>query len=39
LPEVVLKLIASITFFIIGIRLFLNSFSVDEEKKEDKENI
>ena len=38
LPEVVLKAIASITFFIIGIRLFINSFSIEKEEKEDKEN-
>ena len=39
LPEVILKSKASTTFFIIGIRLFINSFSIDEEEKEDKENI
>tara|TARA_A100001388_G_scaffold265881_1_gene238470 strand:- start:130 stop:441 length:312 start_codon:yes stop_codon:yes gene_type:complete len=38
LPEVVLKSIASIAFFIIGIRLFINSFDIDEEEKEDNEN-
>ena len=38
LPEVILKSIASITFFIIGIRLFISSFSIDEEENEDKEN-
>jgi len=38
LPEAVLKTIASITFFIIGIRLFINSFASDKEEKEDKEN-
>ncbi len=27
LPEIILKSIASITFFIIGIKLFINSFS------------
>ena len=37
-PEVVLKSIASITFFIIGIRLFINSLSFDNEEKKDKEN-
>ena len=31
LPEFVLKLIASVTFFILGIRLFLNSFSLNEK--------
>ena len=35
LPEAVLKSIASITFFIIGIRLFINSLTIDEEEKED----
>jgi putative Ca2+/H+ antiporter (TMEM165/GDT1 family) len=34
LPEVILKSIASLTFFIIGIRLFINSFSIDKEDKE-----
>ena len=29
-PEIILKTIASITFFIIGIRLFLNSFIPNE---------
>ena len=38
LPEVILKSIASITFFIIGIRLFINSFTYDKEEIEDKEN-
>ena len=38
LPEVVLKSIASITFLIIGIKLFLNSFAIDKEEKESKEN-
>ena len=37
-PEVVLKSIASITFFIIGIRLFINSFTIEKEEKEEKEN-
>ncbi len=31
LPEFVLKLIASVTFFILGIRLFLNSFNLNEK--------
>ena len=39
LPEVFLKLIASITFFVIGIRLILNSFAIKKEEKEDNENI
>ena len=38
LPEVILKSLACITFFIIGIKLFINSFSIDKEEKEDKEN-
>jgi len=38
LPEVVLKSIASITFLIIGIRLFINSFNIEQEEKEEKEN-
>jgi putative Ca2+/H+ antiporter (TMEM165/GDT1 family) len=38
LPEVILKSIASITFFVIGIRLFLNSFSIIKEENEAKEN-
>ena len=29
-PEIILKSIASITFFIIGIRLFVNSFTSKE---------
>ena len=29
-PEIILKTIASVTFFIIGIRLFINSFSSNE---------
>ena len=38
LPEAVLKSIASITFFIIGIRLFINSFATHKQVMEDKEN-
>ena len=30
LPEVILKSIASVTFFILGIRLFVNSFISDD---------
>ena len=37
LPEVVLKSIASITFFIIGVRLFINSFNIDKEEKKSNE--
>ena len=29
-PEIILKSIASITFFIIGMRLFINSFPSNE---------
>ncbi len=32
-PEFFLKLIASITFFILGIRLFVNSFTLNENDK------
>ena len=38
LPDFILKAIASITFLIIGIRLFINSLSIDKEEKECKEN-
>ena len=38
LPELVLKLIASITFFIIGVKLFLTSFATEKEEKEEKES-
>ena len=38
LPEVFLKSIASITFFIIGIRLLINSFTMEKEVKEEKAN-
>jgi len=38
LPEVILKSIASITFYIIGIRRFKNSLATEKEEKEDKEN-
>ena len=37
-PEIILKSIASVTFFIIGIRLFINSFNSDEKDKKEKEN-
>ena len=30
LPEVVLKSIACVAFFVIGIRLFINSFTIDK---------
>lgn len=38
-PEIILKSIASFTFFIIGIRLFINSFNSDEQDNKEKENI
>tara|TARA_Y200000002_G_C22266900_1_gene490440 strand:+ start:33 stop:329 length:297 start_codon:yes stop_codon:yes gene_type:complete len=31
-PEIILKSIASLTFFIIGIRLFMNSFTSNENQ-------
>ena len=31
-PEIFLKLIASVTFFILGIRLFVNSFTSNEDE-------
>ena len=31
LPEIILKTIAALTFLIIGIRLFINSFNSNEE--------
>ncbi len=31
-PEIILKSIASFTFFIIGIRLFINSFTTNENE-------
>ena len=37
-PEIILKSIASVTFFIIGIRLFINSFNSDEKDNKEKEN-
>ena len=37
-PEIILKLIASLTFLIIGIRLFINSFTINKEEKEEIEN-
>ena len=38
IPELILKSIASITFFIISIRLFINSFNSDEQDNKEKEN-
>ena len=37
-PEIILKSIASFTFFIIGIRLLINSFNSDEQDNKEKEN-
>ena len=37
-PEIILKSIASVTFFIIGIRLFTNSFDYNEQDNKEKEN-
>ena len=34
-PEIILKLIASITFFIIGIKLFINSFTTNENDNDE----
>ena len=32
-PEIILKSIASVTFFILGIRLFVNSFTSNDNDK------
>ena len=37
-PEIILKSIASVTFFIIGLRLLINSFDSDEQDNKEKEN-
>ena len=37
-PEIILKSIASFTFFVIGIRLFINSFNSKEEANKEREN-
>ena len=34
-PEIILKSIASITFFIIGIKLFINSFPINENDNDE----
>ena len=34
-PEIILKSIASITFFIIGIKLFINSFTTNENENDE----
>ena len=36
-PEIILKSIASITFFIIGIKLFLNSFSSNKTDNKERD--
>ena len=36
-PEIILKSIASITFFILGMRLFINSFTSNENDKIEKD--
>ena len=36
-PEIILKSIASFTFFIIGIRLFINSFTSKENDNNERE--
>ena len=36
-PEIILKSIASLTFFIIGIRLFINSFTSKENNNSERE--
>ena len=38
IPEIILKSIASVTFFIIGIRLLINSFNSDEQDNKEIEN-
>ncbi len=35
-PEIILKSIAAFTFFMIGIRLFINSFTSNENENENK---
>ena len=37
IPEIILKSMASITFFILGIRLFLNSLNPNENDKQEKD--
>ena len=34
-PEIILKSIASLTFFILGIRLFINSFTSNENENDE----
>ncbi len=34
-PEIFLKVIASVTFFIIGIKIFINSFTSNDEDNEE----
>ena len=37
-PEIILKSIASLTFFLISIRLLINSFNFDVQDNKEKEN-
>ena len=34
-PEIILKSIASVTFFILGMRLFINSFTSNENESDE----
>ena len=36
-PEIILKSIASVTFFILGIRLFINSLTTDENENKERD--
>ena len=36
-PEIILKLIASLTFFILGLKLFVNSFVSNENDNKDRD--
>ena len=36
-PEIILKLIASLTFFILGIKLLVNSFNSNENDNKDRD--
>ena len=38
IPEIILKSIASLTFFILGIKLLTNSFSPNEPDNKEREN-
>ena len=37
IPEIILKSIASVTFFILGIRLFINSLITDENDNKERD--